>query len=242
MKLVIFAGGLGSRLSEETKLRPKPMVQIGNKPILWHIMKIYSFYKIKDFIICGGYKYEQILNYFKKNHKNVLKEGWNVKVINTGLKTMTGGRLKKVSKLLNDKEDFCLTYGDGLCNVNISRLIKFHKKHKKMATVLAVNPPARFGSLLLKKNIVKKFEEKILISNDWINGGFFVLSKKVIKFIRGDKTVWENEPLKNIAKKKQLVAFKHRSFWSPMDTLREKIVLSKMWRENKAPWKIWEND
>ena len=239
MILVIFAGGLGSRLSEETKFRPKPLVEIGSQPIIWHIMKIYSFYNIKKFIICGGYRHQQLSNYFKKIKKEVAKEGWEIKVINTGLRTMTGGRLKRIGNLLSDNEDFCLTYGDGLSNVNISKLIKFHKKHKKLATVLAVTPPARFGSLVLNKNIVKKFEEKILNSNNWINGGFFVLSKKVLKFIRDDKTIWEQEPLKKIAKNKQLVAYKHKSFWSPMDTLREKIVLSKMWKKNKAPWKIW---
>ena len=193
MKLVIFAGGLGSRLSEETRLIPKPLVKIGNKPIIWHIMKIYSHYNVKDFIVCGGYKYKQISNYFKKNQKYVLKEGWKIKVINTGLRTMTGGRLKRVTNLITNEENFCLTYGDGLSNVNISKLIKYHKRHKKLATVLAVNPPARFGSLKLRKNLVKKFEEKPLISKDWINGGFFVLSKKVIKFIKNDKTIWENE-------------------------------------------------
>jgi len=239
MKLVIFAGGLGSRLSEETRLIPKPLVVIGNKPIIWHIMKIYSHYNIKDFIICGGYKYKQISNYFKKNQKYILKEGWKIKVINTGLKTMTGGRLKRVANLITNEENFCLTYGDGLSNVNISKLIKYHKRHKKLATVLAVNPPARFGSLLLRKNLVKKFYEKPIISKDWINGGFFVLSKKVIKFIKNDKTIWENEPLKTISRKKQLVAYKHKDFWSPMDTLREKIILSRMWKKNKAPWKIW---
>ena len=239
MKLVIFAGGLGSRLSEETRLIPKPLVKIGNKPIIWHIMKIYSNFNIKDFIICGGYRYKQISDYFKKNQKNVLKERWKIKVVNTGLRTMTGGRLKRVSKLLTNEENFCLTYGDGLSNVNISKLIKFHLKHKKLATVLAVNPPARFGSLYLRKNLVKKFDEKPLVSKDWINGGFFVLSKKVIKFIKNDKTIWEKEPLKNITKKKQLVAYKHKDFWSPMDTLREKIILTKMWKNNKAPWKIW---
>jgi glucose-1-phosphate cytidylyltransferase len=240
MKLVIFAGGIGSRLSEETRSKPKPMVLIGGKPIIWHIMKFYSHYDVKDFIICGGYKYKNFINYFKNNNKECKNLGWKINIVNTGLKTMTGGRLKRISRMLDNNQDFCLTYGDGLCNANISKLIKFHKKHKKLATVLAVTPPARFGSLLIKKNIVKKFDEKPINLNNWINGGFFVLSKKVIKFIKNDKTVWEQEPLEMIAKKKQLVAFKHKNFWGAMDTLREKYFLEKLWQTRQAPWKIWK--
>lgn len=241
MKLVIFAGGLGSRLSEETKLKPKPLVLIGNKPIIWHIMKLYDHYGIKEFIICGGYKYKYLLNYFNTIKQEINRSNWKVKVVNTGLKTMTGGRLKRVAHFLDDTEDFCLTYGDGLCNVNIAKLILFHKRHKKLATVLAVNPPARFGSLLIKKNIVKKFEEKPIQSDNWINGGFFVLSKKVIKFIKNDNSIWEKQPLQIISNKKQLVAFKHKDFWAAMDTLREKIFLEKLLKKKQAPWKIWKN-
>lgn len=240
MKLVIFAGGLGSRLSEETKLKPKPMVFIGNKPIIWHIMKFYSYYNINEFIICGGYKFKVFIKYFRKIKKETINLGWKINVINTGLKTMTGGRLKRIRHLLDDDQDFCLTYGDGLCNVDISELTRFHKKHKKLATVLAVNPPARFGSLFIKKSIVKKFDEKPMNSNNWINGGFFILSKKVIKFIKNDKTIWEREPLQLISKKKQLFAFKHKYFWAAMDTLREKFVLEKLWKKKQAPWKVWK--
>jgi glucose-1-phosphate cytidylyltransferase len=240
MKLVIFAGGIGSRLSEETTSKPKPMVLVGDKPIIWHIMKFYSYYNIKEFIICGGYKYNNFINYFNKTSKETKALGWKINVVNTGLKTMTGGRLKRIGYLLDDNQDFCLTYGDGLCNVNISKLIRFHKKHKKIATVLAVTPPSRFGSLLIKKNIVEKFDEKPINLNNWINGGFFVLSKKVIKFLKNDKTVWEKEPLETIAKRKQLVAFKHKDFWAAMDTLREKYFLEKLWKKKQAPWKIWK--
>ena len=240
MKLVIFAGGFGSRLSEETRLKPKPMVQIGNKPIIWHIMKLYGHYNVKEFIICGGYKCKYFVHYFNTIKRETDRLGWKIKVVNTGLKTMTGGRLKRVSHLLDDGEDFCLTYGDGLCNVNINKLILFHKKHKKLATVLAVNPPARFGSLLIKNNIVNKFDEKPLHSNNWINGGFFVLSKKVIQFIKDDNSIWERQPLQTISKKKQLVAFKHKNFWAAMDTLREKMFLEKLLKKKQAPWEIWK--
>lgn len=240
MKLVIFAGGIGSRLSEETRSKPKPMVLIGGKPIIWHIMKFYSHYNVKEFIICGGYKYNNFINYFKKASKEIEALGWKINIVNTGLKTMTGGRLKRIGHLLDNNQDFCLTYGDGLSNVNITKLIRFHKKKKKLATVLAVTPPARFGSLLIKKNIVKKFDEKPINSNNWINGGFFVLSKKVIKFLKNDDTIWEKEPLETIAKKNQLVAFKHKDFWAAMDTLREKYFLEKLWKKKQAPWKVWK--
>jgi glucose-1-phosphate cytidylyltransferase len=240
MKLVILAGGFGSRLSEETKLRPKPMVLIGNKPIVWHIMKLYAHYNVKEFIICGGYKYKHFVHYFNTIKKETDCSGWKIKVVNTGLKTMTGGRLKRVSHLLDDTEDFCLTYGDGLCNVNINKLILFHKKHKKLATVLAVNPPGRFGSLSIKNNIVNKFDEKPMYSDNWINGGFFVLSKKVIQYIKDDNSIWERQSLHSISKKKQLVAFKHKNFWAAMDTLREKFFLEKLLKKKKAPWKIWK--
>lgn len=240
MKLVIFAGGIGSRLSEETTSKPKPMVLIGGKPIIWHIMKFYSYYNVNEFIICGGYKYKNFINYFNKTKKESEALGWKINIVNTGLRTMTGGRLKRINYLLPSNEDFCLTYGDGLCNVNITKLIRFHKKHKKLATVLAVTPPARFGSLYIKKNIVKKFNEKPINLNNWINGGFFVLSKKVIKFLKNDDTIWEKEPLETLAKKNELVAFKHKDFWAAMDTLREKYFLEKLWKKKQAPWKVWK--
>jgi len=256
MKTVILAGGLGSRLSEETDIKPKPMVEIGGKPILWHIMKIYSSYGLNDFIICLGYKgyviKEYFLNYFihnsdlkldLKNNKistiNSPKENWKVTLVDTGDKTITGGRLKRVKKFL-DKKDFCFTYGDGLCNVNITDLIKFHKSKKKLATVTAVKPPARFGALNIVKDSVIKFKEKSKTSESYINGGFFVLSHKVLDLIKDDNTIWEKEPLENLSKKNQLNAFKHNGFWQPMDTLRDKRHLEDLWYKNKAPWKIWK--
>ena len=241
MQLVIFAGGKGSRLSEETVTKPKPMVLIGSKPIIWHIMKLYSYYGINNFIICAGYKSKFFINYFNNSKmiKEAKKNNWKIKIVNTGKETMTGGRLKRVSKYIDNNEFFCLTYGDGLSNVNINKLIKFHKKKKKLATVLAVNPPARFGSLFIKNSLVKRFREKPIQSNNWINGGFFVLSKKVINYIEDDKTIWEKEPLIKLSRKGQLVAYKHKSFWAPMDTLRDKKILTKMWETKKAPWKVW---
>jgi len=240
MKLVIFAGGFGSRLSEETRLKPKPLVKIGDKPIIWHIMKIYSHHSVKEFIICGGYKHQSFVKYFNSIKNQTDKMGWNIKVVNTGLKTMTGGRLKRIGHLIKENEDFCLTYGDGLSNVNIKKLISFHKKNKKLATILAVNPPARFGSLLIKNRKVQKFDEKPLQSENWINGGFFILNKQAIKFIKNDQSIWEREPLQNIAKKKQLFAYKHKGYWAAMDTLREKNILYDLWKRGKAPWKIWK--
>tara|TARA_B100001093_G_scaffold519066_1_gene606272 strand:- start:2919 stop:3641 length:723 start_codon:yes stop_codon:yes gene_type:complete len=240
MKLVIFAGGFGSRLSEETRLKPKPLVEIGDKPIIWHIMKIYSHHNVKEFIICGGYKYQSFVKYFNFIKNQTDKMGWKIKVVNTGLKTMTGGRLKRIGHLIKKNEDFCLTYGDGLSNVNIKKLISFHKKHKKLGTVLAVNPPARFGSLLIKNRKVQKFDEKPLESESWINGGFFVLNQQVFKYIKNDQSIWEREPLQNIAKNKQLFAYKHKGYWAAMDTLREKNILYDLWKRGRAPWKIWK--
>ena len=257
MKAVILAGGLGTRLSEETEKKPKPMVQIGGKPIIWHIMNIYSFYGVNDFIICCGYKgyliKEYFMNYFMHYsdvtfdlNKNKMKihenqtNLWNVTLVDTGENTMTGGRLKRVKKYINKEEAFCLTYGDGLSDVNISKLIKFHKKHGKKATITAVRPPGRFGALKLeKKNIVKSFQEKPMGDGSWINGGFFVLNPSVIDLIKSDKTNFETEILNILTKKHNLYAFKHEGFWQPMDTLREKFILNDLWNKNKAPWKLW---
>jgi glucose-1-phosphate cytidylyltransferase len=258
MKAIILAGGLGTRLSEETDSKPKPMVEIGGKPILWHIMKIYSFYGVNDFIICCGYKGYVIKEYFKNYslhtsdvtfsmNDNVMKvnrkhtESWRVTLVDTGEKTMTGGRLQRVKSYVKDDEAFCFTYGDGLGNINISDLIAFHKRHKKLATVTATRPQARYGALKLGINDqVDHFEEKPEGDSSWINGGFFVLHPKVIDFIKDDQTSWEKEPLNDLAKKGQLFAYKHNDFWMPMDTLRDKVLLNKLWGSDKAPWKIWK--
>lgn len=256
MKLVILAGGYGTRLSEETIFKPKPMIEIGGKPILWHIMKIYSKHGISDFIICSGYKSSIIKEYFeyesislkglKSNYnKNfILKqknsENWKVTLLDTGEHTMTGGRLKKAKKYLKNEEDFCFTYGDGLSDVNITKLIKFHRRNKREATLTAVQPPGRYGVLKLgKKNRVNSFREKPQGDGSWINGGFFVLNTKVISRIVGNSTSWEKEPLEGLARDKQLLAYKHKGFWHPMDTLRDKKYLEKMWKSGSAPWKIW---
>jgi glucose-1-phosphate cytidylyltransferase len=252
MKVVILAGGFGSRLSEETSIRPKPMVKINKKPFLWYIMKYYSYFGKKNFIICAGYKWLFIKRYFQnkstkietiifkrqKIQKFFCKEGWSVIVINTGLHTMTGGRIKKIGFLLDNDEDFLLTYGDGITNANLKKIIKFHKSHKRLATVLAVQPPARFGSLEIENNFVKKFSEKLKGSDGWINGGFFILSRKIIRFIKGDKTVWEKEPLKKISRLKELKAYKHRDLWMAMDTLRDKRNIESTLKEKK--WKMFQ--
>ena len=261
MKVIILAGGLGSRISEESYLKPKPMIEIGGHPILWHIMKIYTHYGLKDFIILCGYKAHVIKEYFanyymynsdvtydfeKNSHliHNNTSDPWKVTVVDTGLETQTGGRLKRVLKYLNPNEPFCFTYGDGVCNVNIKDLINFHYTHKKLATITAVRIPNRFGLLNINNsNKVDSFVEKPINNTDggadYINGGFFVLNTKVIDYIDEDHTLWEKEPLQNIAKDGELMAFKHNDFWQPMDTLREKNILEKLWEENKAPWKIW---
>lgn len=255
MKAVILAGGFGTRLSEETQLKPKPMVEIGGKPIIWHIMKIYSAHGINDFVICCGYKgyiiKEFFHNYFLHSsdvtislRENSLQvhsqnvEPWNVTLIDTGPVSMTGGRLKRVAKYLGN-EDFCLTYGDGLSDVDITEQLKFHKEHGKLATVCAVAQPGRFGTLSITDCVVESFNEKPLISNDRINGGFFILNPKVLTLIEGDDTIWENEPLRYLAENKELMSFKHDGFWQPMDTLREKNILEDLWRKGEAPWKIW---
>lgn len=258
MKAVILAGGIGSRLSEETTNRPKPMIEIGNKPILWHIMKIYSFYGINDFIICCGYKGYIIKEYFQNyslhmsdvtfsmqnndmtvHQKNV--EPWNITLVDTGENTMTGGRLKRIYNYIKDENFFCFTYGDGLGNINILDLINFHKKHGKKATLTATRPNARFGALMLGANDrVNNFEEKPIGDRSWINGGFFVLDPKVIYEIKDDKTTWEQEPLNNLSKEGELYAFKHEGFWMPMDTMRDRVTLNKLWDTDKAPWKVWK--
>ena len=258
MKVVILAGGLGTRLSEETDLKPKPMIEIGGKPILWHIMKIYSAHGINDFVICCGYKGYIIKEFFKnyflhqsdvtfnmqnnsmKIHQN-LAEPWTVTLVDTGEDTMTGGRLKKIREYIKDEEAFCFTYGDGLADVDISALIKFHKNHGKQATLTATLPPGRYGALKFgTKDIVESFQEKPEGDGSWINGGFFVLSPNVIDLIKDDQTLWEAEPLIDLAKNNQLYAFKHDGFWQPMDTLREKNILNELWEKNNAPWKIWK--
>ena len=256
MKAVILAGGLGTRISEETHLRPKPMVEIGGKPILWHILKIYSSYEIFDFIICCGYKGYIIKEYFNnyflhmsdvtfemsKNEMIVHQkkaEPWKITLVDTGEYTMTGGRLLKIKEFLKD-ETFCFTYGDGVSDINIKSLINHHNKNKRLATITAVKPPGRYGVINLgENNSVKGFQEKIDGDGSWINGGFFVLEPETLNLIKDDETIWEYEPLNSLAKNNQLTYFKHEGFWQPMDTLRDKNNLEKMWQQNNAPWKNW---
>jgi len=257
MKVVILAGGFGTRLSEETDIKPKPMIEIGEKPILWHIIKIYSYYGFNDFIICLGYKgyiiKEYFSNYFlhqsdvtmdlEKNSMEILQskaEPWKITLVDTGLNTMTGGRIKRVQKYIND-ETFMLTYGDGVGSINISELFEFHKKHNKFATVTAVQPSGRFGALNLDKQAnVLSFQEKPKGDNAWINGGFFVLEPKIFDYIEGDETLWERKPVENLAKDGELIAYKHSGFWHAMDTLRDKNYLEQLWKSGQAPWKIWK--
>jgi glucose-1-phosphate cytidylyltransferase len=255
MKAVILAGGLGTRLSEESHLRPKPMVEIGGKPILWHIMKMYSHYGINDFVICLGYKGYVIKEYFSNYFlhmsdvtfsmsdnsievHNKFAEPWRVTLVDTGESTMTGGRLKRVLPYL-DENTFCFTYGDGVSDVNIGELIKHHKLLGLAATVTSIQPPGRFGSLNIENDLVKTFQEKPLGDGAWINGGFFVLEPSVINLIDGDDTVWEVDPLQRLSKERQLAAYQHHGFWQSMDTLREKNILEDLWRSGKAPWKTW---
>jgi glucose-1-phosphate cytidylyltransferase len=240
MKAVILAGGRGTRLNEETKNIPKPMVKIGGKPILWHIMKIYSSYGINEFIICCGYKKEIIENYFKRYNSPKNKENWKVTLIDTGKESMTGGRLKRVKRLISNEKFFFFTYGDGLSDINIKQLINFHLKNKKLATVTAVRPPGRYGVLNIKNSMVKKFSEKAKGGDGYINGGFFILSPKVLNLINSDKTTWEQEPMLKLAKKKQLMAYKHDGFWQSMDTYRDKLQLEELWKNKNAKWKIWK--
>ncbi|MEM9219491.1 MAG: glucose-1-phosphate cytidylyltransferase [Cyanobacteria bacterium P01_F01_bin.150] len=257
MKAVIFAGGLGTRLSEETAIKPKPMVEIGGRPILWHIMKIYSSHGIDEFIVCCGYKgfviKEFFANYFLRmsdvtfdmrfnqmNTHSANAEPWKVTLVDTGEETMTGGRLKRVREHIGN-DTFCLTYGDGVSNVDVTKAIAFHNEQKTLATLTAVQPPGRFGVISLGKEQTKidSFQEKPEGDGAWINGGFFVLEPDVIDYVAGDDTVWEQAPLTKLAQDGQLAAFKHDGFWHPMDTLRDKRRLETMWKEDKAPWKIW---
>jgi glucose-1-phosphate cytidylyltransferase len=257
MKAVILAGGLGTRISEETATRPKPMIEIGGKPILWHIMKMYSHHNINEFVICCGYKgyliKEYFANYFlhmsdvtfnmSDNKMNVHKKGaepWIITLVDTGNYTMTGGRLLRVKNYLKDEENFCLTYGDGVSDVDISETIKFHKKHGKLATIMATYPPGRFGALDISDGVVKKFQEKPKGDGGLINGGFFVLSPKVIDYIHDDSTVWEEDPLQKLASEGQLMGYQHKGFWQPMDTLRDRNYLENLWKDGEASWRLWD--
>ncbi|MBZ5721064.1 MAG: glucose-1-phosphate cytidylyltransferase [Acidobacteriia bacterium] len=257
MKAVIFAGGLGSRLSEETSIRPKPMVEIGGRPILWHIMKIYSAYGIHDFLICLGYKGYMIKEYFAnfflhsapvvtidlannsiEPHRHEC-EPWRITLVETGANSMTGGRLKRVMPHLQDEEMFCLTYGDGVADVNIAQLIEFHQQKKKLVTLTAMRPVGKFGALQIgPDDKVLEFTEKPK-GERWVNGGFFVLSPKVLPYLTDDACIWEREPLETLSREGHVAAFKHRGFWQPMDTLHDKQVLEDLWATNAAPWKIW---
>ena len=258
MKAVILAGGLGTRLSEETHSRPKPMVEIGGMPILWHIMKIFDHYGVNEFIICCGYKGFFIKEYFDSYHlRNTdvtfnlanssstiirkTKENWTVTCVDTGDTTLTGSRLKQVKEFLEPNESFLFTYGDGVGDININSLVDFHKSHGKLATVTAVNPPGRFGILNIgEDNAVSQFNEKPDIGSSWINGGFFVLEPSVLDFIGDNNVAWEAEPLQSITKENELLAYKHEGFWQPMDTIAEKKMLEELYLSNKAPWKIWK--
>jgi len=256
MKAVILAGGLGTRISEETHIKPKPMIEIGGRPILWHIMKLYSAHGVNDFIICCGYKgyviKEYFANYFlhmsdvtfdmSENIMTVHKkkaEPWSVTLIDTGDDTQTGGRLKRVAPYLKDEKEFCFTYGDGLSNVDISSMIQLHQEHGKLATITAVQPPGRYGALQIDGKQVTGFFEKPRGDGGMINGGFFVLSPKVLNLIENDYTSWENEPLSQLAETGEMIAYEHNGFWQAMDTLRDKKQLEQLWSSNKAPWRVW---
>ncbi|MET0732846.1 MAG: glucose-1-phosphate cytidylyltransferase [Casimicrobiaceae bacterium] len=255
MKVVILAGGLGTRLAEETGLRPKPMVEIGGKPILWHIMKIYSGHGLNEFVICLGYKGYMIKEYFANYSLHTsdvtfdlagnsmavhrkFTEPWRVTLVDTGENTMTGGRLKRVGSHVGD-EDFCMTYGDGVGNVDITRLIAFHREQGKLATVTATQAPGRFGALQIERQAIVAFQEKPRGDNAWINGGFFVMSPRVLDYIDDDQTTWEREPMERLARERQLAAYEHHDFWQPMDTMRDKTQLDALWQSGSAPWKTW---
>ena len=256
MKAVILAGGLGTRLSEETSSRPKPMVEIGGKPILWHIMKVYSAHGINDFVICCGYKGYMIKEYFanyflhmsdvtfniRENNLEVHNgraESWSVTLVDTGDRSMTGGRLLRVAEYIKDEEDFCFTYGDGLGDIDIAKTIHFHRSHGKVATLTATYPPGRFGALDIQNNKVMKFKEKPQGDGAMINGGFFVLSPKVLDYLKDDSCVWEQAPLMKLAEDGDLMAYQHYGFWQPMDTLRDRNLLEELWASGNAPWKNW---
>lgn len=256
MQVVLLAGGLGTRLAEETNLIPKPMVTIGTKPIIWHIMKMYDFYGFRDFVICGGYRVETIIEYFvnyRLHASNVsidisnnvvtyleeASEDWNVTIIDTGEHSNTGGRLAKIREYLNPEQPFCMTYGDGLSNVNLKDVVTFHQENNYEATLTAVRPPARFGSTTIEDGKVVEFSEKPVSGVGHINGGFFVLNHSVFDLIKADKTVWEHEPLEVLASQGKLGAFVHSEFWQPMDTLRDRRHLEQLWEAGEAPWKVW---
>ena len=258
MKVVILAGGLGTRISEETGVKPKPMVEIGSEPILWHIMKYYSTYGFNDFIICAGYKQNIIKDYFvsylrnhidievnlNKNTVNILndhREKWNVKVIDTGYLTMTGGRIKRIEKYIEEEDNFMLTYGDGLSNVNLKELVISHNKSKKFLTISAVQPKGRFGVISFKNDKVLNFTEKPPGDDMWINGGFYVMNRQIFDYIKGDETVWEEEPMKKLVNDRHVNAYKHTGFWKPMDTMTDKRQLEEIWNSGSAPWKIWKD-
>jgi len=258
MKAVILAGGRGTRISEESALKPKPMIEIGGRPILWHIMKLYGEHGIQEFVICCGYKgyiiKEYFANYFLHSSDvtfdlrdnsvaihNKKAEPWRVTLVDTGEDSMTGGRLKRVAPYLKDEEAFCFTYGDGVADIDLAALMQFHENHGRLATVTAVKPPGRFGALSLKGHVIDDFQEKPAGDGAWINGGFFVLSPKVIDRISDDQTVWEREPMEQLAREDQFRAFFHEGFWQPMDTLRDKALLEELWQSGQAPWKLWSN-
>lgn len=237
MKCVLLAGGYGTRLSEETSEKPKPLVEIGGKPILWHIMKIYSFYGINEFIICLGYKGEMIKKYFSDLNCD---KNWKITFVDTGLETMTGGRLKRIQQYV-ENETFCFTYGDTVNNVNIRDLIEFHKNKKSLATVTACIPPEKYGVLSIREDMVENFKEKPKDEKNWINGGFFVLEPGIFNYLKNDNTVWEEEPLRTLASDGKLSAFKHSDFYQPMDILKDKITLNNLWNSNNAKWKVWSD-
>ena len=257
MKVAILAGGLGSRLAEETELKPKPMVEIGGKPILWHIMKLYSVYGVNEFVICLGYKgyliKEYFANYFlhtsdvtfdiaankmEVHHRNA--EPWRVTLIDTGEQTQTGGRLKHIRQFIDRDKSFCFTYGDGVGNIDVAKLIAFHESHGKLATLTTVQPPGRFGSVDLQGNRVTQFVEKPHGDGGWINGGYFVLSPRAVDFVDGPHTIWEHDPLQRLAREGQLMAYQHADFWHPMDTLRDRNYLEDLWNRGQAPWRMWK--
>jgi glucose-1-phosphate cytidylyltransferase len=256
MKCVILAGGLGTRLSEETQVKPKPMVEIGGRPILWHIMKIYSAFGVNDFIVCCGYKGYIIKEYFANYSLHMsdvtfdmsdnkisvhqrLVEPWKVTLVDTGEDSNTGGRLQAVSRYIKDEESFCFTYGDGLADLDIGALLKFHREHGQPATITAVQPPGRYGGLRIESGLVREFVEKPKGDGGWINGGFFILSPNVLDYVEDSQTSWEATSLTRLAADNKLMAFKHSGFWQPMDTLRDMRLLEQLWQSNKAPWKVW---